>query len=218
MQMHKLLIGLMTALISVTALAQTDLIHNVDRRITTSLNGHWQIIIDPFERGYYNYRYQPDPSGYFNNRVPEDKEDRIEYSFDDVDRLKVPGDWNSQRPDLEFYEGTIWYKKSFQYDLKPNTRVYVHFGAVNYEAIVWINGQKLGEHVGEFTPFNFEITDYLQDGDNFIVVKADNQRALEAVPTLNFDWWNYGGITRPEHLIEVPDTYLQDYFIQLAPG
>ncbi|MBD3273973.1 MAG: beta-glucuronidase [Candidatus Marinimicrobia bacterium] len=216
--MRNLLTGLVMALISVTALAQTDLIHNMNGRITTSLNGHWQIIIDPLETGYYNYRYQPDPNGFFNNRVPEAKEDRIEYSFDDTDRLMVPGDWNSQRSDLEFYEGTIWYKKSFEYDLKPNTRVYVHFGAVNYEAIVWINGEKLGEHKGGFTPFNFEITDHLQGGENFIIVKADNQRALEAVPTLNFDWWNYGGITRPVNLIEVPDTYIQDYFIQLAPG
>ncbi len=216
--MRNFLIGLLTMMLAVSVMAQDYLIQNVAGRNTTSMNGHWQIIIDPFETGYYNYRYQPDPEGYFNNIVPAEKEDRIEYSFDDTDRLMVPGDWNSQRPELEFYEGTIWYKKDFEYDLDRGKRLFIHFGAVNYESIVWINGEKLGEHLGGFTPFNFEITDYLQDGTNFIVVKADNQRALEAVPTLNFDWWNYGGITRPVHLIEVPQTFVRDYFIQLAPG
>jgi len=89
---------------------------------------------------------------------------------------------------------------------------------VNYNAIVYINGKKLGEHVGGFTPFNFEITDKVNDGENFIIVKVDNKRLPEGVPTVNTDWWNYGGITRDVDLIEVPGTFIRDYFIQLSKG
>ena len=89
---------------------------------------------------------------------------------------------------------------------------------MNYDAIVYINGEKLGEHVGGFTPFNFEITDKVKDGENFIIVKVDNKRLPEGVPTVNTDWWNYGGITRDVDLVEVPATFIRDYFIQLSKG
>ncbi len=116
------------------------------------------------------------------------------------------------------YEGTIWYKKDFDYIKKPGKRLFVYFGAVNYQADVYLNGEKLGEHIGGFTPFNFEITGLVKDGNNFIIVKVDNKRKREAVPTLNTDWWNYGGITRDVKLIEVPSTFVRDYFIQLKKG
>ena len=89
---------------------------------------------------------------------------------------------------------------------------------MNYDAKVWVNGRKVGEHVGGFTPFNFDVTEILKDGDNFVVVKVDNKREQDNVPTLNFDWWNYGGITREVLLVEVPDTYIEDYYVQLAKG
>jgi beta-glucuronidase len=54
--------------------------------------------------------------------------------------------------------------------------------------------------------------------DNFVVVKVDNKRHRDAVPTVNTDWWNYGGLTRGVSLVEVPETYVHDYFIQLAKG
>jgi beta-glucuronidase len=96
--------------------------------------------------------------------------------------------------------------------------VFVYFGAVNYEAIVFVNGQKVGKHEGGFTPFNFEITAVAQDGNNFIVVKANNQRRREAVPTVNTDWWNYGGLTRRVLMVEEPETFIKDYMIQLEKG
>ena len=136
----------------------SQIIINVDSRQTTSLNGKWNIIIDPYENGYYNYRYEPDPNGYFKNQIQKDKSELIEYSFDTDEMLNVPGDWNSQKEKLLFYEGTIWYKKSFNYNLPKNKRLFVYFGAVNYDAKVYLNGELLGHHVGGFTPFQFEIT------------------------------------------------------------
>jgi beta-glucuronidase len=119
---------------------------------------------------------------------------------------------------LLWYEGTIWYKRDFDYRMAVGRRVYVYFGAANYDAKVYLNGTKLGEHQGGFTPFCFEITDRLRERDNFLVVKVDNQRRPEAVPTVNTDWWNYGGLTRDVMLVDVPETFVRDYFIQLARG
>ena len=198
--------------------ASENLIINIDGRQTTSLNGAWQIIIDPYENGYFNYRWEPDPNGYFKNEKPKDKTDRVEYDFDASETLLVPGDWNTQKEKLFLYEGTIWYKKSFDFKLKPNRRVFVWFGAANYHAIAYLNGQKLGEHLGGFTPFNFEITRLLKEKDNFLVVKVDNKRQRDGVPTLNTDWFNYGGLTRQVYLAEAPQTFIRDYFIQLKPG
>jgi len=196
-------------------LMQSELIINTYARQTTSLDGTWDIIIDPYQTGYYDYRHQPNPNGYFRNRSNVEPGDAWEYNFELSDKLEVPGDWNTQMEQLHWYEGTIWYKKDFQWELKNDKRVFIYFGAVNYDARVWVNGEYAGRHIGGFTPFNFEVTDLIQDGDNFVVVMADNTRKPEAVPTVVTDWANYGGITRSVMLIETEQTFIQDYYIQL---
>ncbi|MGH9824761.1 MAG: sugar-binding domain-containing protein, partial [Blastocatellia bacterium] len=181
---------------SAASASNNNLITNVDGRSANSLDGKWQVIIDPYESGYYDYRHHPTGNGYFKNAKPKSGSDLIEYSFDSSETLNVPGDWNSQSEKLLFYEGTIWYKKDFDYKKKPATRAFLYFGAANYEAIVFLNGEKIGEHLGGFTPFNFEITDKVRDGSNFVIVKVDNKRYRDGVPALSTDWWNYGGLTR----------------------
>ncbi len=197
---------------------QLGLIANTDGRKTISLDGPWQAIVDPYESGFYDYRYQPNPNGYFKNAKPKTKSDLIEYDFDSSGSLRVPGDWNTQSDQLFFYEGTVWYKKSFDYPRQPNTRLFVYFGAANYLADVYLNGEKVGQHEGGFTPFNFEITKLVRDTGNFLVVKVDNKRRRDAVPTLMTDWWNYGGLTRDVKLVETPATFVQDYMVQLQKG
>jgi beta-glucuronidase len=81
-----------------------------------------------------------------------------------------------------------------------------------------LNGEALGQHEGGFTPFDFEVTDRLRPEGNFLVLRVSNVRGRDLVPTANTDWWNYGGITRPVTLVEVPETFIQDYFIQLTKG
>src|SRR2546423_12862986 len=180
---------------------QIDLIANTDGRKTISLDGQWKTIIDPYESGYFDYRYQPSTNGYFKDAKPKTKSDLIEYDFDTSGSLRVPGDWNTQEERLLLYEGTIWYKKAFDYQPKENTRVFVYFGAANYIADVYLNGQKLGRHEGGFTAFNFEITNLVRESNNSLIVKVDNKRRRDAVPTLITDWWNYGGVTPPVKVI-----------------
>jgi len=201
--------------------AQNELITNINSRNTTSLNGKWQYIVDPYETGFYDYRWaerkENDAEAYWNTDVPKNKSDRKEHGYSDKYSLNVPGDWNSQDPKFLYYEGTVWYKRSFDYNKKnPSDRFYIYFGAVNYESHVYLNGKKLGSHKGGFSPFNFEVpASLLKEKDNFLVVKVDNKRKRDEIPTINTDWWNYGGITRDVFVVEVPETYIRDYSIQL---
>jgi len=224
--MSKKILSLFLLLISLSKLfAQEDLLINVYNRPTQSLNGKWNYIVDPYENGYYNYRSEPydqmekpGKSAFFLNSKQENKSELLEYDFDRSPVMNIPGDWNTQSDKLFYYEGTIWFKKSFSYKKKKgDNRLYLYFGAVNYQAEVYLNGKKLGTHIGGFTPFNFEVTSLVKEKDNFVVVKVDNKRKKEAVPTLNTDWWNYGGITRDVSLVEVPSNFIKDYTIQLDP-
>ncbi len=199
----------------VTQAKETPLLGNVMGRQCISLNGEWQYIVDVQEGGFYDYRMKESNWGFFRNAKPQRPEDLIEYDFDKSATMKVPGDWNTQDERLFFYEGCVWMKKDFNYTRKEGRKAILYFGAVNYDAIVYVNGKKVGHHEGGFTAFNFDVTDVLVDGANFVVVKVDNSRKVESVPTLNFDWWNYGGITRDVMLVDVPSTYVEDYSLQL---
>lgn len=206
--------------------AATPLIANVQGRSSFTLNGVWKYVVDPYELGFYDYRrHQRDldenPGGaeaFFVNYRPTDKGERVEYDFEKSDNILVPRDWNSQKEKLFYYEGTIWYYKKFDFDAKPDKRYFVYFGAANYQADVYLNGKKLGQHIGGFTPFNLEVTGKSNPKDNFIIVKVDNTRGLDKVPTINTDWWNYGGLTRDVEIVEVASTFIQDYYIQLNPN
>ena len=192
---------------------------NILSRQVTSLNGAWHYIVDVQEEGYYDYRMNPTPWGFFRNAKPQRPEDLIEYDFDKAPVMQLPGDWNTQDSQLFFYEGTVWFYKQFRLERKEQRggkRTLLYFGAVNYEAYVYVNGQLAGHHEGGFTPFNFDVTDLLQDGDNVVIVKVDNKRRAAHVPTLIFDWWNYGGITRDVLLAEVNPVYIENYSLQLT--
>ena len=198
---------------------------DVFARQTTSLNGKWHVIVDPYDTGYFDYRLQPyDASakpggGFFLDRQAKDKTDLVEYNFDTSPTLNVPGDWNSQDQKLFYYEGSVWYRTRFDANKSaPDHRLFVYFGAANYEADVYLNGQKLGKHIGGFTPFAFEITHLAEDKDNSLVVRVNNQRRAEGVPTVNTDWWNYGGLTRDVLLVETPATFISNFRVRLKCG
>jgi beta-glucuronidase len=214
---------LLLSLLSVAFLsADAQLVQNIFGRKHLSLNGRWNYIIDPYEMGYYDYRHEPfDQSksgkgGFYDDRAQVNKSELIEYNFDLSPTVKIPGDWNSQVEKLEFYEGTVWFRQKFVANPVADKKYILYFGAVNYEAHVYLNGKKLGVHKGGFTPFQFDVTGKLKEGQNFVVVKADNTRKQDEIPTVNTDWWNYGGITRDVVLAELPNNYINDYKIQLA--
>ena len=194
---------------------EIPLLGNVFSRKKISLNGKWNYIIDVQEEGYYGYRMEIRNRGFFLNEKPKNPEDLVEYDFDKSPEMEIPSDWNTQNNKLFFYEGTIWFKKSFNYTKNENKKLILYFGAINYESIIYINGILIGKHIGGFTPFNFDITSKIKNGENFIILKIDNKRKKENIPTLIFDWWNYGGITRDVYLIETNPIYIQNYHFLL---
>ncbi len=198
------------ALVALCFSASASLMTNVYGRDYRLLNGRWDAIVDLYDQG--------DRMKVYENRSPEGRTDFYEYSFDGGLRLEVPGDWNSQNPELKYYEGTVWYGRHFESMPQPGKRQILYFGAVSYRCNVYLNGRKIASHEGGFTPFEVDVTDALTDGDNFLVVEANNRRTKDAIPALAFDWWNYGGITRDVMLVSVPDNYVEDYFVRLRKG
>lgn len=199
----------------------SPLITNVGARESVSLDGEWNYLVDVYEAGYRDYRRNPLPveMTFFRDRGFYDHPaELIEYDFNAAPTLLVPGDWNTQKPELYYYEGGVWYRRLFGHEKKGGKRYFLYFAAANYEATVGLNGEVLGSHEGGYTPFNFEVTDKLRDGENSVVVLVDNTRRFENVPTVNFDWWNYGGITRSVLLVQTPETFIRDYSIGLAKG
>lgn len=189
---------------------------DVDHRLAQSLNGNWHSIVDPYFSGLYSFHHEIKTNGYFMDADSSSPDGQpIEYDFSKSPSLVVPGDWNTQRDSLYFYEGPLWYERKFDYVAKPNTRVFFHIGAANYRSKLWINGKHICDHEGGYTPFDCEITTMLKQGENFAVINVDNTRLDDGVPTRETDWWNYGGITRDVSLVTVPEAFVDDYDLHL---
>jgi beta-glucuronidase len=117
---------------------------------------------------------------------------------------------------LYYYEGTIWYRKTFdKTDLSKDKRYFIHFDAANYNTTITFNGKILGKHEGGFTPFCFEVTNLIREHDNFLIVGVSNTRGNDQVPAKVTDWFNHGGITRDVKLIETPSCFVSNYFLSL---
>lgn len=203
-----LMIMMSIAMVNIS-IAQTAMINPSSRQLA-SLNGEWNVIIDPTDNGEWRKVWLEEK--------PLKKTDFFEYSFDQGPVLKVPGDFNSQRCELTFFEGTVWYKKQFFHVPDSTKRLFIHFGAVNYLSDVYLNGQKIGSHEGGFAPFQFEITNTVKEGLNNLIVKSNNKRLENGLPGVGFDWLNFGGITREVNLIHTNNTFIEDYLIQLKQG
>lgn len=107
-------ITVLISFLSAFTVFSQELITNIHNRKTTTLNGNWNYIVDPYETGYYNYRYKPydqtdvkSKSAFYNNYHAKDKLELVEYDFDKSPTLLVPGDWNSQKENLLYYEGVL---------------------------------------------------------------------------------------------------------------
>lgn len=113
------------------------------------------------------------------------------------------------------YEFVSIYRKHFR--LPPEARprrVFVDFGAVMTAATVWINGQKLGEYRGGYTPFSFELTPHLNwKGDNVLAVEVDSTERKDIPPFGGeIDYLTFGGIYRDVALRVVPGTFIENVF------
>src|ERR1700728_786141 len=192
-------------------------ITGADKRPGLSPNGAWHVIPDPYQTGLYDFHKHEIARGWFvNQKAKRGDTGPVDYDFSKAETIKVPGDWNTQKPEFFWYEGLMWYEKDFDFEPKAGTRTYLRVGAANYKSIFWVNGQKVCEHVGGFTAFNCDLTAAVHTGSNFVIAVVDNTRHEDGVPTTQTDWFNYGGLTREVSLITVPQTYIAEYDLHLS--
>jgi beta-glucuronidase len=196
------------------------LLVGVDRRTVTSLDGDWHYLVDQSPgRALYTSSGEINDKSYALNEHPNivGKHNQ-EYDFATAPTLKVPGDWNTQIPQLFNYEGVLWYQRDFDAQPKPNTRTFLHVGAANYRSHVWVNQKRVCDHEGGYTPYDCEVTAVLHPGSNFVVIAVDATRLVDGIPSVGIDWLNYGGLTRDVSLVTVPETFIDDYDVHLTHG
>jgi beta-galactosidase len=145
-----------------------------------------------------------------------------EAGFDDsrFDRVVVPHT-NLKLPWHGFndkeYEFVSLYRRKFRLPAEAKGKhVFVDFEGVMTASTVWINGQKLGEYKGGYTPFSFELTPHLNfDGDNVLAVDVDSTERPDIPPFgYQIDYLTFGGIYREVSLRVVPSTFIENIFAQ----
>jgi beta-glucuronidase len=194
------------------------LLVGLDHRTVTSLNGDWHYLVDqsPAHALYTRNGAINDKSYAMNDHPNIVGKHNEEYDFSTAPTLRVPGDWNTQVPQLFNYEGVLWYQRDFDAQPKAGTRTFLHIGAANYRSHVWVNQKRVCDHEGGYTPFDCEVTAVLHGGSNFVVIAVDATRLVDGIPSVGIDWFNYGGLTRDVSLVTVPKAFIDDYDIHLA--
>ena len=139
--------------------------------------------------------------------------------------IRVPGPWQAQFEDLRGYSGVAWYRREFEipqledFRAKPDTTYILHFGAVDYFATVWLNGQLVGEHEGGYLPFELKLDGALRlAGANELVVRVVDPGDHETLsPDISFaeiphgkqSWYGpIGGIWQSVYLEARHATYI----------
>ncbi len=128
-------------------------------------------------------------------------------------RIDVPRPWNTI-PGLEHYNGRAYYRRIFTLPPEWTTgRTILHFRAVNYKTIIFIDGKQATSHEGGFTPFSIDITDKTTPGGTHeISLSVDNTITQSALPNV-IGWSNDGGIFRETYIQHTPEIYIEDTYI-----
>src|SRR6266404_6012519 len=127
--------------------------------------------------------------------------------------IKLP--WHSL--DEKSYEFVSSYRRRFK--LPPSARgqyVFVDFEGAMTASTVWLNGTRLGEYKGGYTPFSFELTPHVDfDGDNVLAVDLDSSERPDIPPFgYEIDYLTFGGIYREVSLRIVPGTFIENIFVR----
>jgi len=165
-------------------------------------------IVLPINR---NWRYSP------TNTDAAHAKDFDDSSFDQIviphTNIKLP--WHSF--DDKSYEFISIYRRRLKLPTEAKgKRVFVDFEGVMTASTVWINGTKVGEYKGGYTPFNFELTPNIDfDGENVLAVDVDSTERADIPPFgYQIDYLTFGGIYREVALRIVPQTFIENIFAQ----
>lgn len=144
-----------------------------------------------------------------SNEISE--EEILKENYSNWDTLQVPGNWDTQKKYSE-YVGKGYYQKTFTVPKNwKEKQIRLKFNAVYETSKVWLNGELLGEHIGGYTPFEFNISKKINlDAPNSVVVMANNTYKRGA-------WWAWGGISRDVSLIANNDVRIVYQHITSEP-
>ena len=206
------------------ATVQTEpMLVSADLRYGIDLSGDWHYSIDPYRSGIAGFHGEAPDRGQqryldIDVRQAMAADNRTLYEFDMAHSpvARLPGAWLAATPELRHYQGLVWYQRTFSAPADRKGRVFLRFGAANYATVVYLNGQPLGRHEGGFTPFAFEATRLLRDGENQITIGVDSAASPTTVPPPVTDWENYGGVTREVRLVQTPATYVDNAWVRLT--
>lgn len=179
----------------------------VQRDRWTSLNGQWQFAYDDTDRGLRD-RWQDDPARFKRT---------ITVPFPPESEMSGIGDTG--------FHPVLWYRRTFEWKAQRGKRLLLHFGAVDYRASVWVNGDLVATHEGGHVPFSADITASLgKSSEHVVVVRAEDQPLDVTQPRGKQDWqpkphaiWydRTSGIWQTVWLEPVAETYIADF--QLTP-
>ncbi|MDD3456448.1 glycoside hydrolase family 2 TIM barrel-domain containing protein [Sphaerochaeta sp.] len=208
-------------LLNIDPLSQYDILTtnpeshlNALGRCKESLNGRWHFTVDVYDTFLRKKFFEERVTDAQGRALP------VDCDFDQWETVEVPSNWNCQKKEYWYFEGSGIYTRTFHYVPKaPDERVILHLGAANYGCRVWLNTRLIGRHTGGFTPFSVELTQHLKpNAGNRLILEVNNTRSVDQVPSLNYDWFNYGGVFRSVDLYRVPACYIRDSYIALAPN
>jgi beta-galactosidase len=128
--------------------------------------------------------------------------------------VNLPHTWNSQDAtdnDPGYRRSASWYKKNLVIASIDSDKVYqLYFEGSNITTKVYVNGNEVGEHIGGYIGFTFDITKYINSGNNEILVRVDNSYNIEIIPSQKSDFFIYGGITRDVWLLSMAKNHVDN--------
>ncbi|WP_111979171.1 glycoside hydrolase family 2 protein [Algibacillus agarilyticus] len=126
--------------------------------------------------------------------------------------INIPHTWNAidtVDSNPGYRRSASWYKRTLQTTSIKNSLTFLYFEGVNYETTVYVNNQKVGQHIGGYLGFEFDISRYLKpNGINEVMVNVSNRYNPNLIPSQKADFFLYGGITRDVWLIQRPAQYV----------
>lgn len=113
------------------------------------------------------------------------------------------------------YQFTSTYRKRFTLpEARNGRRVFIEFDGAMTSTQLSINGANLGDHDGGYVPFRYDLTDYLNDGENVVQVRLDSSERPDIPPNgYVVDYLTFGGIYRDMRLVLVEPVYIKNVFV-----
>ena len=114
--------------------------------------------------------------------------------------INLPHSWNSQDAtdnNPGYRRSASWYKKELLIPNIDSNKVYqLYFEGSNITTKVYVNGKEAGGHIGGYIGFTIDITEFINNGNNEVLVRVDNSYNIDIIPSQKSDFFIYGGITR----------------------